>query len=234
MNENDLAAMGYMIDPENPSKGIPLPKKPTADMEVPELESLARQEYQRLIVAERQTVASYWRLGEYLRCLQKKVGRGNWQDYVRAELKMNLTRAGRALRLHKNFKRVEDCQNLGLIEALDYTPREPKPTSDASETPSSEEPNSSPSFGVVGGEPDLDSDEDDVPDEEPDEDFGKPPEEAMSPLYELMTVVRGLQTVDAELKDLEIDEATQATLNEQVSFVDELVASIKDRLGGEQ
>lgn len=73
----------------------------------------------------RPTVAIYWGLGQCLSYLRVEAKHGDWEEFVTTKLKINLSRAARALRIFRNFKRVEDCQNLRLVEALNYRKRTP-------------------------------------------------------------------------------------------------------------
>ena len=96
----------------------------------------------------------YWCLGDYLSALREKLRRseqlahGEWQEWLTDTLKIDLTRAQRAIRIRKRHERPEDCSGKTLWEALDYRPRKTPmsslgPSVNGTSSPSSPRPSNS-------------------------------------------------------------------------------------------
>jgi len=122
-DERELAKPGCILDPEDPNRAIPIQKgqRDLFDRSIPELEDLAKKEYDALLGIERQSVASYWRLGDVLTILRDKnqIPHSEWMKYVTG-LGINYTRAKRALRIRKRHNKPEDCLDKSIDDALDY------------------------------------------------------------------------------------------------------------------
>jgi hypothetical protein len=84
--------------------------------------------YRELVQSEQRTVVKYWEFGRRLERLRSQYV-GNWMEFLKSQ-GWSYSRVKRAVRISDRYSRVEDCQDLTLLQALDYkdTPKNPPPT----------------------------------------------------------------------------------------------------------
>ena len=74
--------------------------------------------YRELVQSEQRTVVTYWQFGRLLERLRPQYV-GDWMDFLKGQ-GWSYSRVKRAVRISDRYPRIEDCQDLTLMEALDY------------------------------------------------------------------------------------------------------------------
>jgi hypothetical protein len=120
-HEKELAKLGAMIDPNNPSQAVPISdifqNGNYEEMPTDALIAQANKLFASVLSAERRLVALYWQLGDVLRAIRKQHEHGSWMDFVKQQ-GWNYKRVWQAITIRDNIETPEGLEDLTVAEAL--------------------------------------------------------------------------------------------------------------------
>ena len=83
------------------------------------LKALGQDEYQELRLCGRRMVEHYWKFGEILVAIKQQLEHGKFIEFCRSE-SWDLNWVRRSMRVFRQNSTLEDCINIGVIEACHY------------------------------------------------------------------------------------------------------------------
>jgi hypothetical protein len=99
--------------------------EPSHTWSLDRLEEASVVAYAALVGDERSVTARYWSLGKLLHLTRKHFTHGQWGAYLK-KLKIDKTRAAKAMRIFATFSTAEQTAGLTVAEAYEQRVRRPR------------------------------------------------------------------------------------------------------------